>query len=156
VAMADAGGHGACWQPLLLSSAFFCCLFSHSYFFPGVDEYLENNFQLPNMIMALAIVWRRQRQGQDHDHQQDKDLLPRVVMALVEDGMSILCRHRALAPLHASLLMKLVWYVREDKEGHLRCRWGKVGYCYGRDVNSAPPQWVCTIITSLTYFNRML
>jgi hypothetical protein len=125
-------------------------------FFPGVDEYLENHFQLPNVIMALTIVRRRQRQGQDHDRQQDKDLLPRAVMALVEDAMSVLCRHGASVPLHAGLLMKLVWYVREDKEGHLRCRWGKVGYCYGGDVNSAPPRWVRTIIISLTYFDCML
>jgi hypothetical protein len=60
-------------------------------------------------------------------------------MALIKDAMSVLCRHGALAPLHAGLLMKLVWYVREDKEGHLRCRWGEVEYCYDGDVNSAPP-----------------
>jgi hypothetical protein len=108
-------------------------------FFPGVEEYPENNFQLPDVIMALAIVRRRRRQGQDHDRRQDKDLLPWAVMALVEDAMSVLCHHGALVPLHAGLLMKLVWYVREDEEGHLRCRWGEVGYCYGGDVNSAPP-----------------
>ena len=49
--------------------------------------------------------------------------------------MSVLCLHEALKPLHSGLLVKLVEYVREDEEGHLRCRWGEGEYCYGGNVN---------------------
>ena len=62
--------------------------------------------------------------------------LPQAVTSLVEEAMSVLCLHKALTPLHSGLLVKLVEYMREDKEGHLRCRWGKGEYCYGGNVNS--------------------
>ena len=65
-----------------------------------------------------------------------KTTLPQAVTALVEEAMSVLCRHERLAPLHAGLLMKLAEYVQEEEEGHLRCRWGEGDYCYGGDVNS--------------------
>ncbi len=64
-----------------------------------------------------------------------KTTLPQAVTAIVEEAMSILCLHEALTLLHSRLLVKLTEYVREDEEGHLRCRWGKGEYCYGGDVN---------------------
>ena len=118
VAMADAGGH-------------------------GVDEYLKNNFQLPNVTMALAIP-QGVASGADLGYvkgrtmtvNRTKTTLPQAVRALVEEAMSVLCLHEALAPLHSGLLVKLVEYVREDKEGHLHFRWGEGEYCYGGNVNS--------------------
>ena len=61
--------------------------------------------------------------------------LPQAVTAIVKEAMSVLCLQEALAPLHSGLLVKLVEYVSEDKEGHLRCWWGKGEYCYRSDVN---------------------
>ena len=132
MAMADTGGH-------------------------GVDEYLENNFQLPDVIMALAIAQGVATgadlgdvKGRTMTVDRTKTTLPQAVTALVEEAMSVLCRHEALAPLHSGLLMKLAEYVREDEEGHLRCRWGEGGYCYGGDVNSErPPRWERTSVSKL-------
>ena len=113
VAMADTGGH-------------------------GVDEYLENNFQLPNVIMAgvasgadLGDV-----KGRTMTVDRMKRTLPQAVTALVEEAMSVLCLQEAPAPLHSGLLVKLAEYVREDEEGHLRFRWDEGEYCYGSNVNS--------------------
>ena len=64
-----------------------------------------------------------------------KTTLPQAFMAFADETMSVLCLHEALTPLHSRLLMKLVEYVREDEEGHLRCRWGEGEYYYGGDVN---------------------
>ena len=64
-----------------------------------------------------------------------KTTLPQAVTAIVEEVMSVLCLHEALAPLHSGLLVKLAEYLSKDKEGHLCCRWGKGEYCYGGDVN---------------------
>jgi hypothetical protein len=131
VAMADVGGH-------------------------GVDEYLENNFQLPDVIMALAIAQGVASgadlgdvKGKTMTVDRTKTTLPQAVTALVEEAMSVLCRHETLAPLHAGLLMKLAEYVKEDEEGHLRCRWGEGEYCYGGDVNSKPPRWDRTSVSKL-------
>ena len=89
VAMAEAGGH-------------------------GVDEYLEGNFQLPEEVMALAIAQGvaagadlGDGRGKTMTVDRTKTTLPQAVCALVEEAMSVLCRHAKLAPLHAGLLMKL-------------------------------------------------
>ena len=136
VAMADAGGH-------------------------GVDEYLENNFQLPEEIMALAIAQGvaagadlGDGRGKTMTVDRTKTTLPQAVTALVEEAMSVLCRHEKLAPLHAGLLLKLAEYVQEEEEGHLRCRWGEGEYCYGGDLNSmtgdyTPPRWERTSVSKL-------
>jgi len=136
IAMADAGGH-------------------------GVDEYLENNFQLPEEIMALAIAQGvaagadlGDGRGKTMTVDRTKTTLPQAVTALVEEAMSVLCRHEKLAPLHAGLLMKLAEYVQEEEEGHLRCRWGEGEYCYGGDLNSmsgdyTPPRWERTSVSKL-------
>ncbi|KAL7539116.1 hypothetical protein ACHAXR_009033 [Thalassiosira sp. AJA248-18] len=137
IAMADAGGH-------------------------GVDDYLENNFQLPEEIMALAIAQGvaagadlGDGRGKTMTVDRTKTTLPQAVTALVEEAMSVLCRHEKLAPLHSGLLMKLAEYVQEEEEGHLRCRWGEGEYCYGGDLSggagdgSVPPRWERTTVSRL-------
>ena len=132
VAMADCGGH-------------------------GVDDYLENNFQLPDVVMALSIAQGvasgadlGDGKGKTMTVDRTKTTLPQAVTALVEEALSVLCRHATLAPLHAGLLMKLAEYVMEDEEGHLRCRWGEGEYCYGGDANSGkPPRWKRTSVSKL-------
>ena len=117
VAMAEAGGH-------------------------GVDGYLENNFQLPEEIMALAFA-----AGQNPSDgsgggsgkrsggvDRTKTTLPAAVFALADEALDILARHPSLAALHAELLLKLAWYKAEVEERHLRCRWGEGEECYGGDV----------------------
>ncbi|EJK76329.1 hypothetical protein THAOC_01917, partial [Thalassiosira oceanica] len=140
VAMAEAGGH-------------------------GVDEYLEGNFQLPEEVMALAIAQGvaagadlGDGRGKTMTVDRTKTTLPQAVSALVEEAMSVLCRHARLAPLHAGLLMKLAEYVQESEEGHLRCRWGEGEYCFGGDVGAeegsssdaaVPPRWERTSVSRL-------
>ena len=140
VAMAEAGGH-------------------------GVDEYLEGNFQLPEEVMALAIAQGvaagadlGDGRGKTMTVDRTKTTLPQAVCALVEEAMSVLCRHAKLAPLHAGLLMKLAEYVQESEEGHLRCRWGEGEYCFGGDVGAeegstsdaaVPPRWERTSVSRL-------
>ncbi len=136
IAMADVGGH-------------------------GVDEYLENNFQLPEEIMALAIAQGVAAgadlgdvKGKTMIVDRTKTTLPQAVTALVEEALSVLCRHKKLASLHAGLLMKLADYVQEPEEGHIRCRWGEGEYCYGGDLNSmtgesTPPRWERTSVSKL-------
>ena len=69
----------------------------------NVDKYLENNFQLPDEIMALA-----KREPKDEKRQSQgyaaKQTLPEVVFALCEEALNILDRHPRLAPFHAELL----------------------------------------------------
>ena len=137
IAMAEAGGH-------------------------GVDEYLENNFQLPEEIMALAIAQGvaagadlGDNKGKTMTVDRSKTTLPQAVTALVEEALSVLCRHEKLASLHAGLLLKLAEYVQELEEGHLRCRWGEGEFCYGGDLNSssgddAPARWEKTSVSRLT------
>jgi hypothetical protein len=69
--MADAGGH-------------------------GVDHYLESNFQLPDVIMALAIAQGVASgadlgdvKGRTMTVDRTKTTLPQAVRALVEEAMSI-------------------------------------------------------------------
>mmetsp|Transcript_17281 Transcript_17281/g.35060 ORF Transcript_17281/g.35060 Transcript_17281/m.35060 type:complete len:1797 (-) Transcript_17281:136-5526(-) len=136
IAMAEAGGH-------------------------GVDEYLENNFQLPEEIMALAIAQGvaagadlGDGRGKTMTVDRTKTTLPQAVTALVEEALSVLCRHEKLAALHAGLLLKLADYVQEEEEGHLRCRWGEGEFCYGGDLNSmsgdyTPPRWERTSVSKL-------
>lgn len=112
VAMADAGGH-------------------------GVDEYLENNFQLPEDVMALALaVQAGSADGSGRNKgtvDKTKTTLPLAVFALTDEALSILSRHEKLGGLYAELLLRLAWYAAEVEEGHLRCRWGEGDECYGGD-----------------------
>ena len=108
-----------------------------------IDEFHKNIIQLPDVIMALTIVQGVASRanlgdikGRTMTANRMKTTLPQAVTALVKEAISVLCLHEALAPLHSGLLVKLVEYLREDEEGHLRCRWGKGEYCYGGNVNS--------------------
>jgi hypothetical protein len=85
--------------------------------------------------VILSTIQRLMAQHDTMTIDRTKMTLPQMVTALVEEAMSVLCLHKTLAPLHSGLLVKLAEYMREDEEGHLRCRWGKGEYCYGGDVN---------------------
>ena len=87
------------------------------------------------MQVILSTIRRPMARRVTMATNRTKTTLPQAVTALVEEAMSVLCLHKALAPLHSGLLVKLVEYVREDEEGHLRCRWGEGEYCYGGNVN---------------------
>jgi len=107
----------------------------------GVDEYLENNFQLPEDVMAMAQKDPTQRQTSSGSN-ANKQTLPEVVFALCEEALNITNRHEKLGPLHAELLLKLAWYVSESSEGHLRCRWGEGDECYaGTEGVDDIPRW---------------
>jgi len=102
----------------------------------GVDEYLENNFQMPEDIMALAKEIKGMQQAVTIS--SSKQTLPEVVFALCEEALNITNRHESLGPLHAELLLKLAWYVSESSEGHLRCRWGEGEGCYAGEIDDVP------------------
>jgi len=62
----------------------------------SIVEYLENNFQLPNMIMALAIAQGvasgadlGDLRGRTMTVNRTKTTLPQALRALVEEAMSI-------------------------------------------------------------------
>ena len=135
VAMADAGGH-------------------------GVDDYLENNFQLPEDIMALALAAQAgSGDGSGRNKvtvDKTKTTLPLAVFALTDEALSILSRHEQLGGLYAELLLRLTWYVAEVEEGHLRCRWGEGDECYGGDgggqeggTSSVMKRWQSTSVARL-------
>lgn len=111
----------------------------------GVDEYLENNFQMPDEIMALAKT-----KTKDNSAAAVKQTLPEVVFTLCEEAMSITNRHEKLGALHAELLMKLAWYVSESAEAHLRCRWGEGRGCYVGEVGDIP-RWEKTSVSKLKF-----
>ena len=83
----------------------------------NVDEYLENNFSLPDDILAVA--------GLDVAASAAKQTFPEVVFALCEEALAILNRHASLACFYAGLLFQLALYTAESAESHLRCRWGE-------------------------------
>jgi hypothetical protein len=109
----------------------------------GVDEYLENNFQMPDEIMALAKDFVRPSNSY-------KQTLPEVVFALCDEALNILNRHRKLAPLHAELLLKMAEYVAESAEMHLRCRWGEGQGCYAGEPGESP-RWHKPSVFKLTF-----
>lgn len=139
VAMAEAGGH---------------C----------VDEYLENNFQLPEEIMNVAAAAALASGGSADARKaaavdRTKTTLPAAVFALAEESLGVTCRHPLLAPLHAELLLKLASYTSEVEETHVRCRWGEGEGCYGGgsgdgmsssgDDREEPKRWETTSVASL-------
>lgn len=133
VAMAEAGGH-------------------------GVDDYLENNFQLPEEIMALASTAAAQGAGDGGQGgkgragavDRTKTTLPAAVFALADEALGILGRHPKLSPLYAELLLKLAWYTAEVEESHLRCRWGEGEGCYcGDTATGGPRRWETTSVSSI-------
>lgn len=108
----------------------------------GVDEYLENSFQMPDEIMALA-------KDKPVTTNSTKQTLPEVVFTLCEEALNITNRHEKLGSFHAELLMKLAWYICDAAEGHLRCRWGEGPGCYRGEADSIP-RWEKPSVAKLT------
>lgn len=102
----------------------------------NVDEYLENNFQLPDEIMALSISTIQDARKPN----ANKQTLPKIVFTLCEEALNVLARHPAVSCFHAELLLKLAWYCAEGEERHMMCRWGEGDGCYGGD-QSGPRRW---------------
>ena len=113
-----------------------------------MDEYLENNFQLPEEIMALARDETSSRKVGGN-----KQTLPEVVFALCDEALNILNRHEKLANLCAEMILKLAVYTAEEAESHLRCRWGEGMYCYAGegDNEQQPKRWESTSVSKLKF-----
>lgn len=109
IAMADAGGY-------------------------GVDEYLENNFQMPDEIMALV---KKETQPEKRIT-ANKQTLPDVVMALCDEALNITNRHTHTGSFYTSLLLRMANYVSEHAEAHLRCRWGEGVGSFSGNANDSP------------------
>lgn len=95
----------------------------------NVDEYLENNFQLPDEIMALAMSSIQDVKKTN----ASKQTLPKIVFTVCEEALSVFSKNAAAACFHAELLLKLVWYCAEGEERHMMCRWGEGDGCYAGD-----------------------
>jgi len=118
IAMADQGGH-------------------------GVDNYLENNFRMPDEI--LSIVNAELLKSSDGTKRQiatlaaidkTKTTLPGAVFFLAEEALVIFSKHPKLASLHAELALKLATYIAEWEDSHRMCRWGYGPYCYTGEMGN--------------------
>lgn len=114
----------------------------------NVDEYLENNFQLPEEIMALAK--KEEEKRQTTLMATNKQTLPEVVFALCEEALDIVNRSEVLACFYAELLLKMALYSSESAEGHLRCRWGEGPGSFAGDQGK-PPRWELTSVNKLKF-----
>jgi len=95
----------------------------------NVDEYLENNFQLPDEIMDKAIASIQDVKKAS----ANKQTLPKIVFTLCEEALTVMNKNPAVSCFHAELLLKLVWYCAEGEERHMMCRWGEGEGSYGGD-----------------------
>ena len=138
-------------DPLWYAMALEGCAAAHISMAEGggynVDEYLENNFQMPDEIMALAKKDDEKRQT---TLLNNKQTLPEVVFALCEEALDILNRSEILASFYAEILLKLALYSSESAEGHLRCRWGEGPGSYGGDPGNTP-RWELTSVSQLKF-----
>jgi hypothetical protein len=136
-----------CPDPLWYASALEGCASAHIAMSDvggfNVDDYLESSFQLPDEIMACAVVSAT-------DKSSVKQNLPNVVFALCEDALDVFSRHPKLACFHAELLLKLGWYVAELEDVHERCQWGLGEGCYGGEAGDDKRRWE---MASATQFN---
>jgi hypothetical protein len=107
---------------------------------------LESSFQLPEEIMACAILPASEKGT-------TKQNLPRVVFALCEDALDVTSRHPKLARFHAELLLKLGWYAAELEDTHLRCQWGLGEGCYGGEASSDKRRWEMSSSTQLNFLD---
>lgn len=93
-------------DPLWYASALEGCAASHIAMAEaggyGVDEYLENNFQMPDEVMALARDDAAARRSTSNSAATSKQTLPEVVCALCEEALNITNRHEKL--VRATLL----------------------------------------------------
>jgi hypothetical protein len=147
IVMAEVGGYGYVLFVGLISISPPVLLYS-LIFIPSksVDDYLENNFQLPEEIMSLA----REDSSKKQSTGGNKQTLPEVVFALCDEALNILNRHEKLGNLYAELLLKLAIYCAEEAETHLRCRWGEGPYCYVGE-SSDEPRWETTSVSKLKF-----
>lgn len=112
-----------------------------------VDPYLENNFSLPDEIIALA-----QKETRDEVRSQKvKQSFPQVVLALCEEALNITQRHDQTVPFYVSLLLKMAHYSSENAEGHLRCRWGEGDGCYSGATETEPARWQKSSMNKLKF-----
>jgi len=118
----------------------------------NVDEYLESSFQLPEEIMACALVPAGESKSSSGEYKGDpkKKSMPKVIRALCEDALNVTARHPKIACFHGEVLVKLAWYTAELEDVHVRCQWGLGGestdgegneYCYGGDPNDEKRRW---------------
>ena len=114
----------------------------------NVDEYLENNFQLPDEIMSLAISSIQDVKKAN----TSKQTLPKIVFTLCEEALTVMTKNPAVACFHAELLLKLSWYCAEGAERHMMCRWGEGDGCYGGD-QSGPRRWEAHSVHKMAFGN---
>jgi hypothetical protein len=128
----------------------------------NVDEYLESSFQLPEELMACALIpagsdaktssSSNNNSGGGGDSNPNKKSMPQVILALCEDALNVTARHPKIACFHSELLLKLAWYTAEVEDVHVRCRWGMGGdddgdngngeeCCYGGDPGNDKRRW---------------
>jgi hypothetical protein len=137
-----------CPDPLWYASALEGCVAAHIAMAEvggfNVDEYLESSFQLPDAIMACAVI-------PSGDTKTTKQDMSSVVSALCEDALNVLSRHSRLACFRAELLLKLAWYGAEIEDTHVRCQWGLGEGCYGGDPNTDKKRWEMSSSTQLNF-----
>lgn len=148
IAMAEAGGYRyVCLIPAVLRlSIAFLDFLTFRCQRCSVDDYLENNFHLPEEIMALA----REDPNKKQTPNLGKQTLPEVVFALCEEALNILNRHKNLGHLYAELLLKLASYCADEADAHLRCRWGEGLGCYPGEQGEEP-RWLRTSVSKLKF-----
>ena len=138
-------------DPLWYAMALVGCAAAHIAMAEGggynVDEYLENNFQMPEDIMALA---KKEDDKRPTATLTNKQTLPEVVFALCEEALDIVNRSETLACFYAELLLELALYSSESAEGHLRCRWGEGPGSFAGDPGNTP-RWELTSVSQLKF-----
>ena len=136
-----------CPDPLWYASALEGCAAAHIAMAEAggfnVDEYLDASFQLPEEMMACAVVPSGER--------TNKQTMSRVVFALCDDALNVLNRHKNLSCFQAELLLKLAWYCAEIENTHVRCLWGQGEGCYGGEVGSDKRRWEKPSATQLNW-----
>ncbi|KAL3924166.1 MAG: hypothetical protein SGILL_001214 [Bacillariaceae sp.] len=110
----------------------------------NVDDYLESSFQLPDEIMACAVISTTEKSIV-------KQNLPKVVFALCDDALDVFARHPKISCFHAELLLKLGWYVAELEDAHERCQWGLGEGCYGGEAGSDKRRWEMATATQFNF-----
>jgi hypothetical protein len=110
----------------------------------NVDEYLENNFQLPKDFFNLMKI------PEGEKYSNVKQSLPDVVIALCEEALAIVSRNALLSAYRAEILLKLAWYLSDLAERHQRCRWGEGDGCYAGEPGSTP-RWERTSVFALEF-----
>eukprot|EP00934_Nitzschia_sp_Nitz4_P004402 Nitzschia sp. Nitz4//scaffold5_size260463//126788//131622//NITZ4_000982-RA/size260463-augustus-gene-0.33-mRNA-1//-1//CDS//3329555340//4392//frame0 len=137
-----------CPDPLWYASAMEGCASAHIAMAEAggfnVDDYLERSFQLPDTIMACAVLPAAEKST-------TKQNMSSIVAALCDEALNVYCRHSKLACFRAELLLKLSWYGAEVEDTHLRCQWGMGEGCYGGDPQKEKRRWELASSTQLNF-----